>query len=220
MMGCSDALPTFCVPLLPTPLLLRQNDAVKKSRLLKSVCYAALTLFFFVAKAPAAELDGVTMPDKQDVLGVHLVLNGMALRTYSFLRVHIYVVGLYLERRSTDADAILNSSQTKLLRFVFSRDVSAEDARKSWQDGFDRNCRTPCHLPAEMTDRFLAAVPAVQKGDIGALLTTAQGLDVFMNQKLIGQVSDRNFVRVILSTFIGTQPITNALKSSLLGASR
>jgi len=186
--------------------------------LLKHACLAALLLFAFTLKVTAAELDGATMPDTQDVAGVHLVLNGVALRTYSLFRIHIYVVGLYLERRSADADAILASSQTKLLRFVFERHVNAEDARKSWREGFDRNCRPPCRLSAEMTDRFLAAVPSVQKGDIGTLLFTAQGLSVFMNEQLMGRVSDPNFVQVILSTFIGAYPAAAAVKRGLLGA--
>jgi len=181
---------------------------------------AALLLFAFTVNVGAAELDGVAMPDAQDVAGVHLVLNGVALRTYSIVRIHIYVVGLYLEHRSGDAGAILNSRQTKLLRFVFQRHVDAEDARKSWREGLDSNCRPPCRLPVEMTDRFLAAVPSVQKDDTGALLFTAQGLNVFMNGQLIGQVPDPGFVRVILSTFIGAHPVAAALKRDLLGAPR
>lgn len=186
--------------------------------MLKYVFQAALVLCALTAKVAAAELDGVSMPDTRDVAGVHLVLNGMALRTYSFLRIHIYVVGLYLEHRTADADAILNSSQTRLLRFVFERHVNAEDARKSWREGFARNCRPPCHLPADMTNRFLAAVPSVREGDTGALLFTAQGLDVFMNERSVGQVTDPNFVRVILSTFIGEYPVSATLKRNLLGA--
>ena len=188
--------------------------------LLKFAFHAAVLLFAFTLKVGAAELDGAAMPDTQDVAGVHLVLNGIALRTYSFFRVHIYVVGLYLERRSADADAILASSQTKLLRFVFERHVDAEDARESWREGFDSNCRPPCRLSVEMTDRFLAAVPSVQRGDIGTLLFTAQGLSVFMNEQLIGRVPDPGFVRVILSTFIGPYPVAAALKRDLLGAPR
>ena len=60
--------------------------------LLKIAFQAVLLLFASVAAA--AELDGVAMPDMQDVAGYHLVLNGVGLRTYSLLRVHIYVVGL------------------------------------------------------------------------------------------------------------------------------
>jgi hypothetical protein len=185
--------------------------------LLKFALRTALLLFASTVTMAATELDGIAMPDTQDVAGVHFVLNGVALRTHSFLRIHIYVVGLYLERRSADADAILGSSQPKLLRFVFERHVEAEDARQSWRESLDMNCRPPCRLPVVLTDRFLAAVPSVQKGDIGALLFTAQGLNVFMNEQLLGRVSDPDFVRVILSTFIGTHPTSADLKRGLLG---
>jgi hypothetical protein len=179
---------------------------------------AALLLFASTLTVAAAEIDGVMMPDTQDVAGTHLVLNGAAVRTYSFLRIHIYVAGLYLERRSSDAEEIMGSNQSKLLHFVFERHIDAEDARKSWREDFDRNCRPPCHLPTEATDRFLAAVPSVQKGDTGTLVFTGQGLNILLNEKLIGQVPDPSFVRVILSTFIGAYPVTAALKRGLLGA--
>src|SRR6195952_5585746 len=107
---------------------------------------AAILFFGSATMAAAAELDGVVMPDKQDIASHHLVLNGLGLRTYSLLRVHIYVAGLYLERRSTDPNTILVSSQPKMLRFVFLHDVSAEDARNSWREALDRNCPAPCRL--------------------------------------------------------------------------
>src|SRR4051794_31856801 len=125
--------------------------------------HAVVLLFALTAMAGAAELDGVVMPDTQDVAGHHLVLNGLGLRTYSILRVHVYVAGLYLEHRSADPDAILSSNQLKLLRFVFVRDVDAEDARKSWRVALERNCEVPCRLPADSAARFLAAIPSVHK---------------------------------------------------------
>ena len=42
------------------------------------------------------------LPDTLQVDGKTLHLNGLGLRTYSFLRIHIYVAGLYLEHLSTD----------------------------------------------------------------------------------------------------------------------
>ena len=103
--------------------------------------HAVVLLFALTAMTGAAELDGVVMPDTEDVAGHHLVLNGLGLRTYSILRVHVYVAGLYLERRSSDPNAILASSQPKLLRFVFLRDVDAEDARQSWREALDLGSR-------------------------------------------------------------------------------
>ena len=79
--------------------------------------FPAFLLFTYVTAATAVELAGVSMPEAQTVAGTRLVVNGLSLRTYSFLKVRIYVAGLYLERHSSDANAILNSRQPKLLRF-------------------------------------------------------------------------------------------------------
>lgn len=168
--------------------------------------------------AAAAELGGVAMPDQMDVAGHHLVLNGLGLRTYSILRVHVYVAGLYLERRSTDPNAILGSSQPKMLRFVFLRDVGAEDARKSWRDALERNCPTPCRLPADNVGRFLAAIPSVHKGDTNTLLFTARGVEFLINGQPAGRVENPDFRQVILSTFIGPSPTSEEVKAGLLGA--
>ena len=166
----------------------------------------------------AAELDGIVMPDTQTVAGTSLVLNGLALRTHSILRIRIYVAGLYLEHRSSDPDAILASSEPKLLRFVFVRDVDAESGRNSWRESLANSCGKPCRLPAEHIDRFLAAVPSMQKGDTITFVFTPEGLDAFKNEELIGRFPDLDFVRVILATFIGAHPTSAALKRGLLGS--
>jgi chalcone isomerase-like protein len=176
-----------------------------------------LPLFISTAIAAAAELDGVVMPDKQDVAGYHLVLNGLALRTYSVLRVHVYVAGLYLERPIHDPNEIIGSRRPKLLRFVFLRDVDAEDARKSWREALDRNCAAPCPLPADSVARFLAAIPSVHKGDVNTLLFTGRGVEFSINGQLAGHIANPNFRQVILSTFIGPNPTSEEVKAGLLG---
>src|SRR5947209_3668079 len=83
----------------------------------------------------SAERDGVSLPDRQQVNGVTLYLNGVGVRTYSVLQVHIYVAGLYLTHPSSNADQILRSGETKLLSLYFLHDVTAEQARTAWREG-------------------------------------------------------------------------------------
>jgi hypothetical protein len=105
--------------------------------------------------ARAAELSGVEIPDVRSVGGTTMRLNGIGLRTYSLLRVPIYVAGLYLERPSNNPDAILHSTSGKLLDIRFLRDVDADEARKAWRDGLEHNCKSPCSLDPGDVDRFL-----------------------------------------------------------------
>jgi hypothetical protein len=165
----------------------------------------------------AAELDGVTMPETRIIDGKQMQLNGIGLRTYSVLRIRIYVAGLYLERRSDNPDAILHSTESKLLDIRFLRDVDAENARKAWRDGFDGNCKLPCHLDPSDVQRFLAAVPSMHEGDESTLLFTSCGVRVTFNGRPIGDIADPHFAQTVLATFIGPEPPTPRLKRELLG---
>jgi Chalcone isomerase-like len=173
---------------------------------------------FPVASVSAATLEGVTMPDARMVSGTQLVLNGMGLRTYSILGIRIYVAGLYLERRSSDAEAILRSPEKKLLDVRFLRDVDAENARKSWRTGFANNCQPPtCTVNQADVDRFISHVPAVRRGDESVMLFTSKGAVVTFNGRSMGDIDDPHFANVMLRTFLGPAPASQQLKRALLG---
>ena len=177
----------------------------------------AVVIVVTLSVAHAADLEGVSMPETRVVDGTQMRLNGIGLRTYSALGIRIYVAGLYLERRSDNADTILHSPEMKLLDIRFLRDVDAEDARKAWRDAFEQNCKAPCYLDPHDVERFLAAVPSVHKGDDSTLLFTSKGVHVTFNGRPLGDVADPHFAELMLATFIGAAPPTPRLKRELLG---
>ena len=63
--------------------------------------------------ASAAEIDGVVFPATKQIDGKTLVLNGFGRRTWSFLNIHIYLAGLYVEHPTRDPEAIIHSPETK-----------------------------------------------------------------------------------------------------------
>jgi Chalcone isomerase-like len=172
----------------------------------------------FASICQAAELGGVRLPDKVTVGQTELRLNGIALRTYSLLFIPIYVAGLYLGRPESTADRILQSDDMKLLDIHFIHDVSQEKAKQAWRDGFSNNCQSPCRLPTDAVDRFLAAVPAMRKGDRFSFLFSARGTDITENGQSFAHIDDRSFAKLILKTFIGPHPPTDRLKQELLGS--
>jgi len=178
---------------------------------------AFVTAALITLSAHAADLVGVSLPDVRMVNGTPLRLNGIGLRTFSILGVHIYVAGLYLEQRSENPDAILQSQGAKLIDIRFLRDVSADDAREAWLDGFNQNCKAPCFLDPVEVHRFLLAVPPVHRGDSATLLFTEGRLQITFNGHVLGDITDQHFATVILTTFIGPVPPTPRLKRELLG---
>jgi hypothetical protein len=178
---------------------------------------AAVFLLLAAPRVDAAQLHGVEMPDTQAISGTQLHLNGIAVRTYSWLRVKVYVAGLYLERVTHDAEQILRSTEKKLLKVRFLHDVNAEQARDAWREGFEANCRPPCHIAPGDIARFLSNVPAMRAGDETLLFFAPGGLEIVTNGRSMGRITDRMFATAVLATFIGPEPPTVQLKAGLLG---
>lgn len=187
------------------------GDSMIRGLILMAIALALLSA------ARAADLDGVSLPDTQLADGKQVRLNGIGLRTYSVFSIHIYVAGLYLEHLNDNAKAIIDSPESKLLDILFVHDVSADEARDAWQDGFEQNCKPPCYLDPHAVQQFLAAVPSIEKGDEAKLLFTSSGVELRTNGRLIGRITDPHFAEIILSTFIGPVPPTPRLKRELLG---
>ena len=178
--------------------------------------WCALIGALFWVTAHAAQLDGMQLPGTLEVNGKTLHLNGFGLRTYSLLGIHIYVAGLYLEHVSTDPNEIIASPETKLLNIWFEHNVSADDARKAWQQGLRNNCRDPCRLEPDGVARFLAAVPAIHAGDDYSMLFAHNAATVAVNGHQIGMISQPVFATAMLATFLGPAPASERLKRELL----
>jgi hypothetical protein len=192
-------------------------SAAAKAAIVRGLTVAAL-LATPLAAPRAAVLSGVTMPDSRVVDGTRLVLNGIGLRTYSILGIKIYVAGLYLTQRSSNAESILNSPEPKVLDIRFLRDVDAEEAHKSWRNGFANNCRPPeCSVDQRDVEEFISRVPAVHDGDESRIVFTARGARLTLNGQPMGTINDPHFAQVLLRTFLGPAPPTARLKRELLG---
>jgi len=166
--------------------------------------------------AGTADLDGVEMPQIARADEKILHLNGIGLRTYSILGIHIYVAALYLEHPSTDADAIMQSPETKLLEIRFVRDVGADAARRAWRTGLENNCRAPCQLDPDDVAHFLALVPNMHKGERYSILFSGVGATVSADGTMLATIAKPQFAAAMLATFLGPAPASPRLKAELL----
>src|SRR5215831_21213153 len=88
----------------------------------------SLAIFLFVCSSlvrlDAGSLAGVTLPDTAQAGGKTLVLNGLGVRTKYMVKV--YVAGLYLEQKSSDANSIIkaNAPRQIVMKFVHSASKS------------------------------------------------------------------------------------------------
>jgi hypothetical protein len=167
----------------------------------------------------AATLEGVTFPDTYPLAGQRLVLNGMGLRTVTFLGIKIYVAALYLPRPSHDPAAILASDEPKVLLLRYLYAGSKQQVEKEYREGEQTNCGDGSCPGTDATDfeRLVAAAPAVKVGDTTTYIITDSGLSVLANNQPIGQFANRDLAYRILYGFIGPHPPTPSLRQHLLG---
>ena len=188
-----------------------------KSTTTRKLTVAAVVLTFALASnLYAAEVAGVTMADSVRVGSTSLVLNGMGLRTKIVVRV--YVAGLYLSRKSDDADAIVKADAPKRLVMHFVRDVSKSQITDAFKESFNDNAGEVRKAEGANIEKFLAAMEAVKDGDeMTFTYIPDSGTTFAINGKDKLMLPGLGFSQALFSVWLGPKPPTSGLKKGLLG---
>ena len=164
----------------------------------------------------AASLAGVNLPDTTTVAGKSLVLNGLGLR--SEFMVKVYVAGLYLQHKSSDAGAIIKIDEPKRVTMQFLHDAS----RKQMTDAFDKSFRdndpdTEKTMKTDV-DRFLGALETVKAGEqLVFTYVPVTGTTLAIDGKDKLTIAGAPFGQLIFSVWLGPKPPTSSLKKGMLG---
>ncbi len=170
------------------------------------------------APALGAECRAVTFPDRVRAGETDLVLNGLGLRKATFLNVRVYVAGLYLPQKSSDAGQILGADRRWRLVLRFVRDLDASDIREAFEAGFKNAAG----------DRLAALRPRIaalngmmvdfKEGQYLAFTSDpAKGVAVDVNGAGGGAIEGADFATALLAIWLGAKPPNQDLKSGLLG---
>jgi hypothetical protein len=179
--------------------------------------WAALGLTV-LARATAGELDGVTLADQVTVEGRTLVLNGMGLRQATILRVRVYVAGLYLEARSSDASQIIASEGPKRLALHFVRDVGRGSLIDAWKEGFAKSAGQGVTALQDRLATLNAWMVDVKPGDaITFTQVPGRGIVVEVKGEAKGTLPGADFARALWGVWLGAEPPNAGLKKGLLG---
>ena len=147
-------------------------------------------------------------PPVLEAAGRRLVLNGTGVRR--FLGFEVLRGWLYLEGRSSDAEAILASPGVKLLRIRYSVDVPRGRLVSGWEDGFRDGCG--CEMPPDFRAR-LRDLPA---GQVEDWLFLPDGAEIAYAGEPPVRVGAHQG-RMMLASFIGPDASSAGLRRGLLG---
>lgn len=163
----------------------------------------------------SATQDKVTMPDTISIKGKDLVLNGLGTRKATWLRVKVYVGGLYLEKKSKDAQTILGAKGTKYLRMHFVRDVKKAKLVNGWNEAFGNAVKDRSKIQKRI-DAFNALMGDVKKNQEIVLTFTDKDVHVDFANSKTGTIKGGDFSKALLSVwFINASD--EGLRDGLLG---
>jgi hypothetical protein len=169
--------------------------------------------------ADGRECRGAQFPERVEVHGTSLVLNGLGLRTATVFSVQVYVAALYVSKQSSDPRAIIDTPGPTQIVMQFLRGLSAGQIRDSWAQDLAKE-GTPQQL-APLKGRLTQLQAWMEDVKSGQRLTftriPGEGLTVALDGQVKGTIPGDDFARAFLLIFLGDHPPTLEVKSGLLG---
>jgi len=174
---------------------------------------SVLLLTLLAPLASAGTLAGVTMDDSATVGGQKLVLNGMGLREKFW--IDIYVGGLYLPAKTSDAAKAIKDDVPKRIAMEFTYGLSAKQLASTLEDGIGKAGEPEA---TKHVETFSSWMEDVDKGDVILLdYVPGEGTSVTVKGKKKGTLPGTSLMRALFTVYLGPNPPTKALKSGLLG---
>ena len=168
------------------------------------------------AGAGAASLADVTVPDTAEVAGAKLVLNGVGLRTKFFLK--IYVGGLYLQQKTSSADAVQADAGPDRILMHMIYAVSHDQFSDAWLEGFKDNNSDNFDALHDRVMQFIAYFSDSKQDDVITLdYIPGTGTHVSWNGTFKGNIPGEDFHKALLRVFVGPNPPTEDLRDGMLG---
>ena len=183
---------------------------------------AALALLLSAA-APAAEVEGVKLPDRVQIAadGPELVLNGAGVRV-RLVFFKVYVAALYLPARMDDGEAILRDSRPSRIFMQMLRNLTADQLASSMNDALRETLtpeeRVPLEPRLKQFNAIFDTLPEVKEGMQLAIDYLPQlGTVIRVNGEEKGRIPGADFNQALLRIWIGDRPRDPELRKAMLG---
>ncbi|MFW5451515.1 MAG: chalcone isomerase family protein [Methylophagaceae bacterium] len=184
----------------------------------KLTALLSFILFCISFSVSAVEREGIIMPDSLQAGGQLLQLNGVGVR--SKFVFELYVAGLYLTEKSSDADVIIQSNDSMAIRLhIISAKITSKKMTKATRQGFSKATGGKVEPIAEEIETFLAAFSdKIIVGDIFEFVNImGQGVRVLKNGSEKAVISSSAFKQALFGIWLSNKPVKAKLKAEMLG---
>ena len=172
----------------------------------------------FAASVQAVDVSGVNIPDKANVGGQDLVLNGAGVRSRMMFKV--YVGSLYTPAKVKSAADVYAKSPRRV-QLNMMRDVTSDQMVDALSDGLNQanSAAEAGALKPQMAELagILKSIGQLKEGNVLAFDFVDGGTRVSLNGQAKGTIAGDAFNKALLNAWIGDKPVQDDLKKAMLG---
>ena len=193
--------------------VIRHLISVSVATLLSS----ALTL----AHAQTTDAAGVKYENQVQVANTPLVLNGVGVRYKAIFKV--YTAGLYLTKKASTPEAVLQTPGPKRIHIVMLRDINASELGKLFTRGMEDNAPREEFSKSisgtlKMSDLFFQKKKLNAGDSFSVDWHPGVGTIIMINGKpSIDPIKEPEFFSALVKIWLGQSPADSMLKDAMLG---
>jgi hypothetical protein len=184
-----------------------------KSKIITLLMVIATTLTVNAQKT----VSGVKLDEKITLEGQNLVLNGAGTRVKFFM--DMYVVALYLDKKSTNANEIMASKDEAAIRLtIVSGLITSDKMIDAVTEGFENSTGGKTAPLKSKIDKFISLFKEkIKKGDVFTMLNTNEGVVIYKNNIKKGVIEGNDFKKALFGIWLSAKPADKNLKKAMLG---
>ena len=156
--------------------------------------------------------------DMPDTLQNSLALNGAGIRSKFFF--DLYVGGLYLKNKSSDALHVINSDEPMAIKLhITSSMITSEKMQEATMEGFENSTKEEIRPLKTEIDKFISVFKEkIKDGDIYDFVYTPKvGVKIYKNSKFITNIKGLEFKKALFGIWLCDKPAQESLKEKMLG---
>ncbi len=187
--------------------------------MLKKIFGVLLVTVFLATSVYALEIGGVKIPDTMNAEGKSLALNGAGIRTKFFIKV--YVAGLYLGQKGSNAQAIVNADEPMAVKLqIISGMVDSKKMQKATMEGFENATNGNIAPIKAQIDQFMGITfgDTTKVNDVfDFVCVPGKGVEILKNGASKGTIEGAAFKKALFGIWLGDKPAQDDLKAAMLG---
>jgi hypothetical protein len=186
---------------------------------MKLVTTTIIALMITLSTQAQVTINGVKLPATVKAGDATISLNGGGIRKKAFFK--LYVGGLYLSEKSSDAASIVNADKPMAVKLqITSGMISSDNMSEAILEGFEASTGGKTEPLKAKINEFVNTFKKseITEGNVFDIVyVPGKGVESYKNGKLQGTIAGMDFKKALFGIWLGSKPADDDLKAAMLG---